>query len=259
MLLVDYVVPSVAVDETLINAFTILMILYVPVYVILRRILKNKYSWETFTRMVSLCNASQCIYIVFRYVLPNYTNYFDLNELGTPDLIRGLYWFAAYLLVDGIFYLPDFLTRPTVQMFTTVAHHFVGGFGMYLIAEARMGLGLGSYFAWTEISTPLLHMSWILYTNQIVNKWATSVFITFYLVFGLSRIATIPVLLSYINMNKDLIAQETTIHRWMAYLGSWTLIGLNSVWFIMLTIKAAKMLCPIERRVNFIWVNFFLG
>lgn len=248
MLLVDYVINPSTVETTLMEALTTLMILYIPVYILLRRIINHKYSWEIFTRSVSLLNAIQCIWMVFGYVLPNYSQYFKLDHPGTPDLVRGLHWFAAYLLVDGLFYLPDFITSPTVQMFTTVAHHFVGGFGIYLIAREGRALGLGTYFAWTEISTPLLHLSWILYTNKIVNRWATTIFISFYLVFGLARIATIPILLSWIRTNSDLIAIEPFIQRSMAYVGSWTLIGLNSVWFIMLTIKASKMLCPVPPK-----------
>ncbi len=236
--------------DTLIKTSGWLLAIYVPTYMFLMVLTKQKYWWDIFTRMVSMVNSIQCIYIVFRYVLSNYTNYYHLLDLGDDEFVRGLYRFAAYLLVDGIFYLPQFVQSPTVQMFTTIAHHFVGGAGILFIALERKGLGLGAYFAWTEISTPLLHVSWVLYSNKIQNTFSTLIFTAFYVVFTAARICTIPLLLLYIQHNGDLINKLTLFQSWMVYLGSYTLMGLNLIWFIMLTRKVSKILCPIlsERK-----------
>ena len=261
MLLIDNIISPVSVDETLIQAIITLGLLYIGIYFILHKILsqieslenkitRHEYSWEIFTRIVSLFNSLQCIGFVFSYVMPNFNDYLELNEVGHPDVIRGLYWFAAYLIVDGVFCLREFVKTPTIPNLTTVVHHFVGGFGIYLIAEQRRSLWLGSYFAWTEISTPLLHISWVLYTNKIDNKWSRGVFLSFYLVFGLARIATIPILIYYIDHNSLLIYQNPLLQWFMVYAGSGTLIILNSVWFIMLSLKAVKIFSSKNETIN---------
>ena len=250
MLLIDNIVCPVSVNDTLVQAVTTLGLLYTLVYILLQKIINHEYLWEIFTRSVSLINALQCIGFVFSYVMPNWNNYLHLNEVGHPDVIRGLYWFAAYLIVDGLFYLPRFITTPTIPEFTTVVHHFVGGFGIYLIAEQRRSLWLGSYFAWTEISTPLLHLSWVFYTNKIVNRWSKVVFGSFYLAFGFARIATIPILIYYINSNSILISKEPLLQWFMVYAGSGTLILLNSIWFIMLSFKAIKIFSSKNETIN---------
>ncbi len=231
--------------DTLIKTIMLLLSIYIPTYMFLMVITKRKYWWDIFTRMVSMVNAAQCIYIVFRYVLPTYDDYYQLLDLGDDEYMRGLYRFTAYLLVDGIFYIPQFVQSPTVQMFTTISHHFVGGAGIFFIASERKGLGLAAYFAWTEISTPLLHLSWVLYINRIQNTFSTLMFSLFYIVFTVARICTIPLLLMYIQHNGALINALEPFQSWMVYLGSCTLMGLNLIWFIMLTRKVSKIICPI--------------
>ncbi len=238
--LTDLTIPSF-----LINSIWLLMLIYVPVYFVLVVIYNEKYSWELFTRGISIHNSINCIWLIYHYIIPNYKSYYDLNYIGDPDLINGLYMFTAYLLVDGLFYLPQFMYNPSVQILTTILHHFVGGIGMYLIANQGRGLGLASYFALTEISTPLLHISWVLYTNKITNIFTKTIFGLFYLVFGLVRICTIPILLHYIYTNKVLIASETLINYCMVYGGSGTLICLNLWWYKQLTLKLSKLLFPV--------------
>jgi len=202
--------------------------------------LSNVDCWSIFVKSVSTANAVSCILHTLKYVYPNYVRYYDLFEHGDDAFVRDLYRFAGYLFVDGIF-LIIITKKYNTTIITSLLHHFVGGLGIYLIASQRQGLGLGAYFAWTELSTPLLNLSWILYTsadrgnnNDIFDR---TVFIVFYIIFFLCRIATIPLLLDYIDHNIKHINGLPLFHYLMVYGGSYTLIALNVVWFIMLSIK----------------------
>jgi hypothetical protein len=186
--------------------------------------------------------------MVLSYIILN-PRYWNLLELGDAQLIQGLYWFTCYLFVDGIFYLIGFLQRPTFQEFTTVAHHCVGSYGIYLIATERKALGLGAYFALTEISTPLLNLSWVLYTNKVKGLFTAFIFGLFYSVFFMSRIATIPVIYLYIKDNIVIIRQLSMLHKIMVYGGSLVLVILNLTWFTMLSMKIWNMLHPKKKEI----------
>ena len=243
-------IPTITDITYLANSIRTLIMIYLPVYFVLRIFTKQKYLWELFTRGISICNSVNCIWLVYNYAIPNYKLFYDLNYGETPHFINGLYLFSAYLLIDGLFYLPEFIYTPSIQMLTTILHHFVGGIGIYVIAYQNRGIGLAAYFALTEISTPLLHVSWVLYTKKINNKFSKTIFALFYLVFGLARICTIPVLIHYLYINSDLISNESSFHYWMVYIGSGTLICLNLLWYTLLTSKVSKMLlcAPKQRR-----------
>lgn len=199
---------------------------------------EKEYFWNCFTRVVSLTNAISCIYNVY-YITSDYIN---LKYVGTNYFVDNLFRFSAYLFVDGLFIL--FYTRKiNTDFLTSIAHHFVGGFGIYLIAHQRLGLGLGAYFAGTEISTPFLSLSWLLYTNKINNWFTYAVFGLLYLVFTISRIFTIPLLCYYIWYNTVDIFGLNITEFIMVYFGSGVLMLLNITWYILLTKKATGFIC----------------
>lgn len=215
------------------EAIIILFTLYLITFLFTRKL---RYTWDIFTRIVSTINSIQCIMSVFHSLSDS--KYYDLNYTGTLDFQNSLLWFSTYLFIDGVF-IVFHSKRITTSDVTSVLHHFVGSYGIYLIASQRQGLGLGIYFALTEISTPLLNLSWVYYTNGIKNKL---VFLSFYIVFTSSRIITIPLLLNYINYNIDKINTLETVNYGMVYGGSYTLICLNLLWFVMLTTKVKSMI-----------------
>jgi hypothetical protein len=200
---------------------------------------------------MSMINAIQCVKGVLTSILFKTGDYYDLNYVGDDGLIHTLTWFYIYLLVDGSFMLLTTISKAIENIeniknintsdITSLLHHFVGGFGIYLISRQRLGLGLGIYFAFTEISTPLLNISWFLYSNNIKGKWVNYIFIVFYLVFIASRILTIPSLIDYIKSNNNNIEQLSIINYIMVYLGTSVLMILNITWVMMLTIKLKKI------------------
>lgn len=216
---------------------------------------KNDFtSWELFTRVMSSFNALRCARLVFRVLaewnpetldllypfsavdLKSYTViYSDLPVLRYffPETI--LFQFCNYLLVDGIFMLWFEFShgRFTRYSILSVLHHFVGGLGIFLIALNEKGLLLGLYFCCTEISTPFLHVSWLFRKTD----YKTYTFSIFYVIFFLCRICTIPFLLYYLNMNEEAIYLLPALQYYMVYYGSYCLIFLNIVWFILMTIK----------------------
>ena len=194
------------------------------------RLDSKKFHWNVFTRVVSTFNALQCVAMT-SHVLLN-SNWFKLFNLHfEPSIIytNSLYTFCSYLFVDGLFQLPDLIYDFNFSSFLSIAHHVVGGYGIYLIAEAEMGFFLGWYFAMTEISTPFLNLSWF-FRKKVLLK-------IFYYIFFVSRIVTIPILLAYLWKNSEAINMLIPIHVFMSYYGSYTLVALNSVWFYFLTRK----------------------
>lgn len=213
------------------------IMIYFTVYLTFYLITNKKY-WDIFTRIMSTINAIVCINAIYRVLTcETITIYSFLYHYGSNTLANGLTWFYIYLLVDGGFYLIYFIRNVNLSNFTTLAHHVVGGYGIYLIATERMGLGVGLYFAATEISTPLLNLSWYLYTNKIENKFSNMIFTLFYIVFVLTRVITIPFLCYYLYVNHISIQQLNWLHYIMLYGGSSCLVGLNIVWTIMLSKK----------------------
>ena len=194
------------------------------IYIIAYQNIKNKKSWDIFTRIVSTYNALQCLYMIyyemFLYGKGGMSNlYYVASDYSTDSL----YFFSYYLFIDGLFQLLKFTD------ILSILHHFIGSFGIYLIANNRMGFFLGYYFAMTEISTPFLNLSWY-FRNKIL-------FVIFYILFTISRIFTIPFLLEYLNNNTENILTLNTIQSFMSFYGSYSLITLNSIWFIFLTKK----------------------
>ncbi|MBY9021990.1 MAG: hypothetical protein KGD67_13120, partial [Candidatus Lokiarchaeota archaeon] len=95
------------------------------------KLYKNKiYWWNIFTRIISTINAVQCVYNVL-YINYYLKDVFDINSEVTIEGLNTLYWFASYLFVDGIFSLPDIITKPEISGLTSLIHHFVGGYGIY--------------------------------------------------------------------------------------------------------------------------------
>lgn len=239
-------IMSLNIQQKFISYSTLIFCYYLPIFIssfVFGRNKTTKTYWDLFTRGVSTCNAINCVWLVSIWVFPNYNKYFCLNYQGDVLFTNGMFLFSSYLFVDGVFYLPQFLFNPSVQMLTTILHHFVGGLGIYVIASLNRGLGLAAYFAWTEVSTPLLHMSWLLYSNNIKNMYSKMVFGCFYITFFLVRIVSIPTLLKYLYVNYQQINQDPLFHRIMVYGGSGTLICLNVIWFTILTLKLKKLFC----------------
>ncbi len=204
-----------------------LLILYSVAYYLLKR-----RSWDIFTRIISTCNAINCVYMVCRNLFN--MKIFDLYYVADEASLNTLYLFSTYLFIDGLFMLPDF--SKTMPILLSLLHHFIGGLGIYLIAYNKMGFFLGFYFAMTEVSTPLLNLSWF-FRNPILLK-------LFYTAFFCSRILTIPILLYYLNTNTESILTLNFINSRMSFYGSYLLISLNLTWFIFLTKKI------IEERIE---------
>ena len=201
-----------------------------PVYLLAYLFLDRK-AWDSFTRAVSLCNALQCIYMVIR-TATNTSDLFNFEYQPNPYSTNSLFIFSAYLCVDGIFQLPDLLNF-SFGSILSIIHHMVGGFGIYLIANERLGFFLGFYFAMTEISTPFLNLSWFYRTDLTFG--------IFYFLFIFSRIASIPLLLYYLNQNAIHIYQLSSLKSFMCFYASYALIALNCIWSVFLTTKFLKI------------------
>jgi hypothetical protein len=188
--------------------------------------LKEK-TWNGFTRIASTANALQCIYMVSRNLL----NREMMNLYYLPDEAsnNALYIFSSYLFIDGAFSTPEFYRSPNFSLVLSLLHHFVGSFGIFLIAYKEMGFFLGFYFAMTELSTPILNLSW---------KWRHPTLLKlFFVVFISCRLLTIPILLYYLRINTDKIYTLSPIQSFMCFYGSYTLIALNLIWASFLTRK----------------------
>lgn len=190
----------------------------------------RRYMWDVFTRIMSTLNAINCI----SFIIGVNGDYYDLNYIGSNTIVDGLYNFCTYLFVDFVFIILT-NTYDTIS----ILHHVVGGLGIYFIASQRQGLGLGIYFAWTEISTPLLNLSWLYHSKKIK---AVKTFIAFYIAFFVSRILTIPSILNYINYNSKLINKLPIFYYMMVYGGSWCLIIINVIWLVLLTSKIKSII-----------------
>ncbi len=232
--------------EFVLQVFTYLFAIYCSIYYYFN--LSNKYEkklgrykWDCFTRIMSTINAVQCTCMSL-YVLNNNVGIWNILQGGEDLETYSLLSFATYLFVDGLLQLPDLITQFSPSLVLSVLHHFVGGYGIYLIGSRRIGLFLGIYFAITEISTPFLNLSWWFYRNKIQNVESKSVFITFYILFVVFRIFTIPLLGLYLFINFSTINNLKLVEYVMVYYGSLILVLLNSIWFIMLSIKIKQKL-----------------
>jgi len=190
-------------------------------------LIKNREITNTF---FSMANALQCVYMVFYYFESDYLN---LLYTGKDYVINSLFWFSSYLFIDGFFKVKSVITICDTKGITSLLHHFVGGLGIFMIAYNRKGLGLGIYFAFTELSTPFLNISWLAHLHNY--KHTKILFLLFYITFALCRIITIPWLLYYLVRNYSLIETLPWYDYSMVYGGCLTLILLNIIWFVMLT------------------------
>lgn len=206
-----------------------------PVYLLAFLILDRK-RWDSFTRIVSTFNSLQCVYMVYSEYS---SSLIDFTYQANRD---PLFIFSGYLFVDGLFQLPDLYTDFSSGLILSIVHHVVGGFGIYLIANDKLGFFLGYYFALTEISTLFLNLSWFLRTNLT--------FCIFYFLFIISRISTIPILLNYLSVNSVSIYQLTPLKSFMCFYASYALIALNCIWTIALTSKFVKLCINTSRKPN---------
>lgn len=224
------------IDPQFIDNIGALLVPYTYMY-----IFATKYQWNCFTRVVSTINAIQCSYMVYT-VFFNESGIGDILYIPREESINSLFFMSSYLFVDGLFQIPDLFKGFNVGVFTSIIHHCVGSFGIYLIAFERQGFFIGWYFAMTEISTPFLNFSWILHENKIHNIISKFVFLTFYIVFIMSRIATIPLLYYFEDLNYDSIILLSSLHYNMIYYGCYTLGCLNIMWTFFLTSKLVNIM-----------------
>jgi hypothetical protein len=227
------------IDVVFQNTVLYLFFLYLPTYIVLK-ILNQRSKWDTFTRIISTFNALQCTYMVFIVVK---------NELLRPDIFsiyypptdyytNTLFIFAGYLFVDGLFCLPDLYTDFSFGLILSILHHVIGGYGIYLIADTKLGFFLGFYFAMTEISTPFLNLSWYYRNTSQEENYRKDVFFNlFYVFFFMYRIVTIPILLKYLSENAIEINKLDPLRVFMSFYASYTLIFLNIIWFLFITQK----------------------
>lgn len=187
---------------------------------------KKRFLWDIFTRLMSTMNSFLCLLMVFSEIL-NIIPMFKLEYKSTDSNNYYLYLFVYYLVTDGIFdilynWLEDFKNFKRSDILGVI-HHFIGAYGIYLIASTRLGFFLGFYFSFTELSTPLLNLSWVIRSDKMFAYFSASFF--------LCRILSIPLLLQYLNVNSDSLNKLTFIQYTMSYYASYTLIILNTVWF----------------------------
>ena len=206
------------------------MLIYIISY-LLAYLYLNRKGWDIFTRIVSTLNAFQCMYMVGRNLFN--TKMFDLYYVADETSLNSLYLFSTYLVIDGIFIIPDFSVKFNPQTFLSLLHHFLGSLGIYLIASNEKGFFLGYYFAFTEASTPLLNLMWVYKSKNILK--------TFFYLFTLCRIVTIPILLLYLHFNKTQIRTLSFVNCFMSFYGSYALILLNLIWFHFLRKKVAEI------------------
>lgn len=204
------------------------MMIYIVSYT-LAYLYLNRKGWDIFTRVVSTLNAAQCIYMVGRNLLN--TKQFDLYYVADQSSLNSLFLFSTYLVIDGIFLIPD-LSTPNFQLFLSLLHHFLGSLGIYLIASNQKGFFLGFYFALTEMSTPLLNLLWVYKSKNLLRA--------FFYLFTMCRILTIPALLLYLHVNKTSIQSLSILNSFMSFYGSYALIFLNLIWFYYLRKKVNK-------------------
>lgn len=203
--------------------------LYSIFYIILYK--KRKY-WDSFTRIVSTFNAFNCVYMIYyeTFLSPVHDQgMISLYYLASEYSLNVLFQFSYYLFVDGLFQLPDLKEKMSASTILSILHHFVGGLGIYMIANNRKGFFLGYYFAMTEISTPFLNLSWFIRKNFLFN--------IFYAFFFLSRIITIPFLLEYLDTNTENLVKLPFQQTFMCFYGSYALITLNLIWFMFMSKK----------------------
>ena len=206
------------------------MLIYIISY-ILAYLYLNRKGWDIFTRIISTLNAFQCMYMAGRNLFN--TKMFDLYYVADEASLNSLYLFSTYLVIDGIFIIPDFSVKFSIQTFLSLLHHFLGSLGIYLIASNQKGFFLGFYFAMTEISTPLLNVLWVYKKTNILK--------TFFYLFTLCRIVTIPILLLYLHFNKTQIRTLSFVNCFMSFYGSYALILLNLIWFHFLSKKVSEI------------------
>ena len=206
------------------------MLIYIMSY-LLAYLYLNRKGWDIFTRIISTLNALQCVYMVSKNLFN--AKMFDLYYVADETSLNSLYIFSTYLVIDGIFIMPDFSSQFNPQIFLSLLHHFLGSLGIYLIASNQKGFFLGFYFAFTEVSTPLLNVLWV-WKNPTLLKM-------FFYLFTACRIFTIPILLLYLQINKSAIQSLTPLNRFMSFYGSYSLILLNLIWFYYLRKKVSNL------------------
>jgi hypothetical protein len=216
------------IDVVFQNTVLYLFFLYLPAYILL---IKKRSKWDTFTRIISTFNALQCTYMIFIVVKNELlrSDIFSIYYSPTDYYTNTLFIFAGYLFVDGLFCLPDLYTDFSFGLILSILHHVIGGYGIYLIADTKLGFFLGFYFAMTEISTPLLNLSWYYRKDIFFNL--------FYVFFFMYRIVTIPILLKYLSENAVEISKLDPLRVFMSFYASYALIVLNIIWFLFITQK----------------------
>lgn len=223
-------------DNYFITSLCSYFIYYSISYLLYRKKYIEKYNWNVITYIMSTINSIICIKMSLSEILfnPNVGDFYEMSENGS----KGLYQLSSYLFIDGLFGLYFF--KFEIKDMMTFIHHIIGGLGVFLIAYHRKAFGIGCYFAMTELSTPLLNISWYFYVNNIKGKFVDTTFLTAYILFILSRIVTFPFLLMYIGYNEHNINFLTLFEKSYVYYGSYILISLNLIWFIRFSRKIFK-------------------
>ena len=193
----------------------------------------DRRKWDIFTRIVSTYNAVQCVVSVTTVWLmewwsPQYYPITHIYYVPSENAINALHSFAAYLLIDGFFQIAV-TTEWSPNDILMLLHHLLGCWGIWTLAELRMGYFLAFYFALTELSTPALNWSWW-------NRDKQS-FQIFFILFVTSRILTLPWLWNYLSDNSIYIGYHPWLQQFLAYGASATIAFLNIVWTIGLTVK----------------------
>lgn len=211
-------------------------------YIISQWYFKNdklqRFYWDIITRLASTYNAINCIVMTY-YVLKNLSGIGNFYDFQDEYVLKTLTTMTSYLFIDGLFLLPDLYHNFNLNNLTTVIHHFVGAYGIYKIVSTRLALGMGIYFAMTEISTPFLNLTWL--TKKLKLFLYYSCFIIFYILFLFCRILTMPYLLYYESYNIEIIQELPLDYKLIFYFGIWSLMLLNVIWFIGLTFKITNI------------------
>jgi hypothetical protein len=180
----------------------IIIVIYFIFY-IFSYIIKNKLLLEIIIRIVSTLNSIYCVKIAFLSLLKNYTDYCFLLYQGDKYVINMLYFLSAYLLVDAgfsIIHMGDSFNYLTKLI---KLQNFFQGLVIYMIADEKIGIQIGLFFALYETSSLLMNFLWVLYICEIENKLNDLLSCLFYLIFFSVRIITIPFICNYLYQNYE--------------------------------------------------------
>lgn len=219
-------------------SFGLYFTVYAFVYSLVQFKILSQTDFKNFTYISSTINALYCIWRSLGHLLLKDALY---DDIANPfdfyhDQQFGNWWlmsFAAYLINDGLWIsVTCDLTKPATWL--NLLHHFLGGLGIFLISYWNIAYTLGLFFAYTELSTPLINCSWWLYKTESNKTILNIIYVCAVIVFFFARFISLPVIYYWIRVNEDIISKIGGIVYWYVYLGVNIMTLLNTVWMSQL-------------------------